>query len=112
MKEAPELPDDVASESKEKAEINDLHDELIDDQFLEKYLSMIHLLTNVAKNAPIPKKMLKAVATPYHLQLLLELLTVVSPKSKLKLIKILESLMQNGIPQEVFNQASSSEIQR
>ena len=69
---------------------------------------MIHLLSNAAKCAPIPKKMLKAVATPHHLQLLIELLTVVSPSSKLMMLKIIESFIKNDIPVEVFNQAVKS----
>ena len=54
--------------------------------------------------------MLKAIATPYHLKLLLELLLVVSPKSKLMIIRILTSFISNGIPEEVFNQAISSKL--
>jgi hypothetical protein len=54
--------------------------------------------------------MLKAIATPYHIKLLLELLLVVSHKSKLMIIKILTSFISNEIPEEVFNQAISSQL--
>ena len=90
--------------------MNDLHDELIEEAFLEKYFSMIHLLSSAAKCAPIPKKMLKAVATPHHFQLLIELLTVVSPSSKLMVINIIESFIKNDIPVEVFNQAVKNNL--
>ena len=79
--------------------MNDLHDELIEEAFLENYFRMVHLLSNAAINAPIPKKMLKSVATPHHIHLLIELLTVVSPSSKLKVLKIIESFVRNDIPE-------------
>ena len=63
---------------------------------------MIFLLSNVAQVAPIPLKMLRTIATPYHLRLLFELLLVVSPKSKLNILKIVRSLLANQIPSEVF----------
>ena len=69
---------------------------------------MIQILANAARSAPIPKKMLKTIATPYHLRILLELLIIVSPASKLKIIKIFETFIKNEIPEEVFNQAVSS----
>ena len=71
---------------------------------------MIHILSNAAKSVPIPKKMLKAIATPYHIQLLLELLIVVSPASKMMLLKILESFIKNDLPADVFNQAVSKSL--
>jgi hypothetical protein len=62
---------------------------------LDSYFSMIFLLSNVAQVAPLPLKMLRTIATPYHLRLLFELLLVVSAKSKLKIIKIVKSLHAN-----------------
>ena len=69
--------------------VYDLHKE---KTCLNYYFSMIYLLSNVAQVAPIPLKMLRTIATPYHLRMLFELLLVVSPKSKLKLIKIIKNL--------------------
>lgn len=72
---------------------------------LDYYFSMIYLLTNVAQSAPIPLKMLRTIATPYHLRILFELLLVVSPKSKLKLIKIIKNLHKVQLPATVFQSA-------
>ena len=54
---------------------------------------MIQILSNAARSVPIPKKMLKTIATPYHIQLLLELLIVVSLESKIMIIKILDNFI-------------------
>ena len=66
---------------------------------------MIYILSNVAMVAPVPLKMLRTIATPYHLRLLFELLLVVSPNSKLKLIKIIENLHKVQLPATVFQSA-------
>ena len=66
---------------------------------------MIYLLTNLAQVAPLPLKMLSTIATPYHLRLLFELLLRVSPKSKLKLIKIIKNLYTTKLPASVFQNA-------
>ena len=69
---------------------------------------MILLLSNTARNVPIPKKMLKTIATPYHIQLLLELLIVVSPSIKLMINIVLDNFIKNDLPADVFNQAVST----
>ena len=74
------------------------YDRLIEKSSIDKFFSMILLLANVAQSAPIPQKTLITISTPYHVRLLLELMTVVSPKSKLKIVKILDSLIKNKIP--------------
>ena len=81
----------------------------VEKNCLDYYFSMIYLLSNVAQVAPIPLKMLRTIATPYHLRLLFELLLVVSPKSKLKILKIITSLIANQIPSEVFTDAFKGE---
>lgn len=72
---------------------------------LQYYFNMIHLLSNVALVAPIPQKMLRTIATPYHLRLIFELLLIVRPTSKLRLIKIISSLYKAQIPTSVFQGA-------
>ena len=69
-----------------------VYDSQTDKNCLNSYFSMVYLLTNVARVAPIPLKMLRTIVEPYHIRLLFELLLFASPKSKLKILKILGSL--------------------
>lgn len=101
---AEDLKEEKKEEEEDKTELTELERvELLNDAYhiydhykektcLNYYFSMIYLLSNVAQVAPIPLKMLRTIATPYHLRMLFELLLVVSPKSKLKLIKVIRNL--------------------
>ena len=82
-----------------------IYDHYKEKTCLNQYFSMIYLLTNVAQVAPLPLKMLCTIATPYHLRLLFQLLLTVSPKSKLKLIKIIKNLYIAKLPTSVFQNA-------
>ena len=82
-----------------------LYDDQTEKTCLDYYFSMIYLLTNVAQVCPVPLKVLRTIATPYHLRLLFELLLVVSPKSKLKLIRIIKNLHAVQLPATVFQSA-------
>ena len=92
-------------ESKLLNEAYDLFDKYKEKTCLSYYFNMIHLLSNVAQVAPLPLKMLRRIATPYHLRLLFELLLVVKPTSKLRLIKIIKNLQKAQVPSTVFQSA-------
>ena len=72
---------------------------------LDQFFSMIHLLLNVAQVAPYALKMLRSMSTPFHVRTLCELLVVVNPPNKLRIIKILNKLVENKIPSQVFEEA-------
>ena len=54
--------------------------------------------------------MLRQIATPYHLRLLFELLLVVNPKSKLKILRIIKSLHDNQLPSQLFVDAFKKQL--
>ena len=108
-----EIKDVEITEEESEKLINDafrVYDKLKEKSCLDYYFSMIYLLSNVAQVAPLPLKMLRTIATPQHLRLLFELLLVVSPKSKLKLIKIIGNLHSTQLPAEVFSGALKEPI--
>ena len=75
------------------------------DERLSQFFSMIHLLLNVAQVAPYALRMLRSMSTPFHVRTLCDLFKVVSPKSKLNIIKVLNKLVENKIPSQVFTEA-------
>ena len=52
------------------------------------------------------QQMLLSLASPYHLQILTKLLLVVLPADQLRVIRILDGLHRNKLPQELFNAAA------
>ena len=50
--------------------------------------------------------MLLSLATPNHIQILLQLLMILNPADQLTMIKILSSLHSNQLPRELFDDAA------
>lgn len=72
---------------------------------LSKFFSMIHILLNVAQVAPYALRMIKSMATPFHVRTLCELLLVIDPSNKMNIIKVLNKIVENKIPEQVFTEA-------
>ena len=68
-------------------------------------LSMLQLHVNVSLASPLAQQMLLSLASPYHIGILLQLLVVVPPFQKLRIIKILDCLRQNKLPRQLFDDA-------
>lgn len=77
----------------------------LDSGKLSDYFNMIQLLSSVAQVAPIPMKMLRSIATPYHVRLLCELLMIENPANKVRIIQLFDSHIKNRIPAHVFKDA-------
>ena len=75
------------------------------DEFLRRILRMIEIFTSVTRTSAYPLAMVQRVANPYMILSLLECLTVASPRAKLIVMRIIKSLVQIGIPMEVFQSA-------
>jgi len=75
------------------------------DEFLRRILRMIEIFTSVTRTSAYPLSMVQRVANPYMILSLLECLTVASPRAKLIVMRIIKSLVQIGIPMEVFQSA-------
>lgn len=66
---------------------------------------MLQLHVNVSLASALPQQMLLSLASPYHIGILLQLLVILPPESKLKIIKILDGLRQNKLPRQLFDDA-------
>ena len=66
---------------------------------------MILLHVNVSLACPMSQQMLLSIATPYHLKIILQLLLIVPTDLKLNIIKILDGLHKNNLPQDLFEKA-------
>ena len=67
---------------------------------------MLSLHVSVSLVSPMPQQMLLSLATPYHLKILLQLLVILPPQEKLRLLKILNLFHLNKLPQELFDEAA------
>lgn len=72
------------------------------ETFIRRILRLIEIFTSVSQTSAHPLSMVSKVASPYMLYSLINILLVSSPRTKLLSLKIIQNLMNIGIPAPVF----------
>jgi hypothetical protein len=79
--------------------------QLYHSSFLVRLLRLVDVFTSIATASSHPLSMVQRVANPYHLSSLFNLLLLVQPDLKIKILKILTNITKIGLPFEVFEEA-------
>ena len=72
---------------------------------------MIYFLLNVCEVAPYALKIIKQLASPYHIRTMVDLLKYCRPTDNLAILKVLKKLKDSNIPDEIFTQALNEKIE-
>ena len=89
--------------------IHQLYNSKISELFLDNYISMIYILSNVAHIDGLLKSTLLKIVNPKHLSILFKLFAVTEGTSKFNMLKLLRNLVKLDLPGELFGQALSQE---
>ena len=73
--------------------------------FLDSYISLLYLLTNVAQIKQIPKGIVQAMATSENISTLFELYEVVDCNFRIKILLLIRNLFKCGVSKDMFDQA-------
>jgi hypothetical protein len=65
------------------------------------------MFTSVASLSHYPLSMVQRVASPQHIEILLNLLVLSSPRVKLVVLKIIQNLLKIAIPCDIFEETIS-----
>lgn len=80
-----------------EAEIKSIY-KLYSENYLQRLLRLIELFVSAALNRPHARSMVQRVANPFMLFTMIRLLQVTSPRNKMIVIKIIQNLIELGIP--------------
>lgn len=72
------------------------------ETYIRRVLRLVELFTSVALTSTQPLALVSKVASPYMLFLLLNLLLIASPRTKMLALRIMRNIIDIGIPSAIF----------